>query len=311
MTVVVTGVSSFVGYHVARHFASRGDKLVATISRPRDAYTGIAAERLAALEGRIELAPLDLRDDAGIAALIQKVAPSLWIHHAGFAEGYASADYDMARAEAINVAPLEALYRGLAGGHCGVIVTGSSAEYGESESASREDDTSTPSMPYGLSKRAETLRAGELAERHGVATRVARLFIPFGHLDNPAKLVAQTVRKLRAGLPVALSPCRQRRDFVGVSDVCDGYEKLQADFSRTRFDVFNIASGRGVMLKDFLVEIARRLSAPESLLQFGAIPMRAGEPAVSYADIGKAERILKFSPTPLPLAIERELLAFG
>ena len=311
MTVVVTGVSSFVGCHLARHFASRGAKVVGTISRGRDAYAGIAAERLAVLDGQIEFATLDLRNEAGIADVIQKVAPSLWIHHAGFAEGYASPDYDMVQAESINVVPLAALYRGLAGGPCGVIITGSSAEYGDSDSANREDDPALPTMPYGLSKRAETARAGELAERYGVSTRVARLFIPFGRLDNPGKLVAQAVTKLRAGVVVALSPCRQRRDFVGVGDICDGYERLRADLGRARFDVFNIASGRGVMLKDFLIEIAHRLSTPESLLQFGAIPMRVGEPEISYADIGKAKRILGFAPTPLDLAIERELLAFG
>lgn len=310
MSVVVTGVSSFVGYHLARHFAARGAKVVGTVSRSRDAYTGVAAERLTALSGQIELASLDLRHEAGIADVIQKAAPSLWIHHAGFAEGYASPDYDMVKAEAINVAPLEALYRGLTGGRCGVIVTGSSTEYAESIGANREDDPALPATPYGLSKRAETVRAGELAERYGIPTRVARLFIPFGRLDNPGKLVAQTVTKLRAGVAIALSPCRQRRDFIGVADVCVGYERLQTDLGRARFDVFNIASGRGVILKDFLTEIARRLSAPENLLQFGAIPMRAGEPAASYADIGKAERVLEFAPTPLNLAIERELLAF-
>jgi UDP-glucose 4-epimerase len=37
--------------------------------------------------------------------------------------------------------------------------------------------------------------------------------------------------------------------------------------------------------------------------------MRPGEPATSYADIEKARRILDWTPAPLAVAIDRDLLA--
>jgi nucleoside-diphosphate-sugar epimerase len=166
-----------------------------------------------------------------------------------------------------------------------------------------------PDTPYGLSKLTQTLRARQLAEQMDVPTRVARLYIPFGTLDNPHKLLAQTIAKLRLRLPVALSPCEQRRDFLGVADVCDFYDRLVEDLPRTRFDIFNVAAGQPTVLRDLLIEIARLLNTGQDLLRFGAIEVRPGEPAASYADIDKARGLLKWVPTPLSAAVERDLLA--
>src|SRR5262249_39684978 len=93
--VVVTGISSFVGHHLARRFALRGDHVIGTISRPRDRYQGIEAQRIAAIEPYVEIFGLDLREPREFAALVDRRAPSLWIHHAGFAADYASPDYDL------------------------------------------------------------------------------------------------------------------------------------------------------------------------------------------------------------------------
>ncbi len=127
--------------------------------------------------------------------MVDRCAPSLWIQHAGFARGYGSLDFDLDHGHLINVAPLTQLYSALRGSRCGVIVTGSSAEYAAADSGNRESDACAPDTPYGLSKFAETLRARQLAAQHDVSTRVARLYIPFGARDNPQKLLVQVDRE--------------------------------------------------------------------------------------------------------------------
>jgi nucleoside-diphosphate-sugar epimerase len=121
-------------------------------------------------------------------------------------------------------------------------------------------------------------------------------------------LLVQVVAKLRNREPIALSPCEQKRDFLGITDLCAVYERLAVDLTKAGFDVFNVASGEPVVLRDFLAEIATRLGADHALLHFGAIAMRAGEPAICYADISQARRVLGFAPTPLKAAIDRDLL---
>jgi nucleoside-diphosphate-sugar epimerase len=308
-TVVVTGVTSFVGLHLALDHVRRRNRVVAVTSRPRSAYQGIRARRLQELDGKVEFAQTDLRDPAAIASLVDRVAPALWLHHAGFAEAYASLDYDLAAGFAINVAPLGHLYQSLAGSSCGVIVTGSSAEYSASDEANAEDDVCWPDTPYGVAKLAETLRAQQLAARHGVPTRVVRLYIPFGAFDNPEKLLAQVISGLRAGKSIDLSACTQRRDFLGISDLCAAYHALEKDLPRRTFDVFNICSGMATELREFLLNIAGRMNADPALLGFGKRGMRPGEAAVSFGSHAKAVKQLGWRPTALPIAIDRDLLA--
>ena len=306
--VIATGVSSFVGMHLARHFAGEGHRVVGTISKPRENYSGIRAERLKVLDGSAELVQLDIADAAAVATLVERVAPALWLHHAGYAVNYASRDYDLAKGFAANVAPLTHLYKCLAGKGCNLIVTGSSAEYSSSDAANREDDVCWPDMPYGVSKLEETIRARQLALQFNVPTRVARLYIPFGSYDNPEKLLAQVVSGLRAGKPVDLSACTQARDFLGVSDLCAAYLALNADMPRALFDVFNVCGGEAVVLREFLLNIAQVMKADPALLRFGARPMRPGEAAFSFGSNEKARKVLKWQSGDLCSAIAGDLL---
>lgn len=307
-TTIVTGVSSFVGLHLVRRFVAEGDRVVALHSKPAAVYDGIRKARLDAVGDVAELIEADIADAAAINALIEREQPGLWIHHAGYAENYGSPDYDLAASFAVNVTPLPTLFQALEGRECGVIVTGSSAEYSTSDAANREDDACLPDTPYGLSKLAETLAARQLAHRFAVPTRVARLYIPFGTYDNPQKLLAQVIAALDAGKPVGLSPCTQKRDFIGVSDLCEGYAALAGDMERTPFDIFNLSSGEAVELSALLTSIARQMGADPGLLRFGERAMRPGEPEVSYGANDKARRLLDWTPRPLEISLKTDLL---
>lgn len=308
-SIVVTGTSSFVGAHLAYAFAAAGNRVTATHSRPRAMYDGIRANRLAHVEaGGAALAELDISDAAAVRALADRTSPDVWIHHAGHAVDYASSTYDKVLGNAVNVAPLDAVFDALAGSAGGVIVTGSSAEYAVSDRANLEDDAGEPDMPYGTSKKAETDRARELSAETAVPCRVGRLYIPFGWLDHPGKLLAQVTDGLACRRSVDLSPCTQRRDFIGVGDVCAGWAAMADDLARGGFDIFNICSGEATELKTLLIEIAAAMDADPELLLFGARKMRPGEAPVSFGDNSKAKALLNWRPRPLTQALRADLL---
>lgn len=308
-TVVVTGASSFVGMHLVEALASAGYRVIAAHSRTRDRYDGIRADRLVRIADCATLHELDLREPSAIAALVDLAGPKLWVQHAGHAENYGSLDYDLVAGTAVNLVPLNSIYSRLAGSGCGVIVTGSSMEYAVSGDANREDETCWPDTPYGLSKLSETLAARQLALRYAVPTRVARLYIPFGRFDNPAKLLSLVSAALAAGKPVDLSPCEQRRDFTAVADICRGYLALANDMGRTAFDLFNLCGGRALPLKALLLALAKSAGRDPALLRFGAIPMRPGEPPVSFGDNGKAKELLHWHPRPAEESVGEILAA--
>ena len=292
-SIVVAGASSFVGCHLAREFAQKGWAVTATLSQSRDAYDGIKAERLKWIEKFVSWQTLDLRDEKPVRNFIARIKPNLWLHHAGYAVNYGSPDYDLRTAHAVNVEPLVYIYEELAKAGCGgVIVTGSSMEYADTDQACLETDECKPSTPYGQSKLEETKTAAKLSERHGVPTSVARLFIPFGPLDAPNKVIPYVVENLKNGQPADLSPCTQRRDFLYVGAVVKAYGLLAEDLKRGAFEIFNICNGEVVAVRRVIEMIADRLGASRELLGFGKRPMRPGEPSVSYGSCEKAQQLL-------------------
>ncbi len=297
--VVLTGASSFVGCHLAVAFADAGWQVNAIHSRSTASYDNVRTERLKLVRERARLIEADLGDADAARKIADVASPALWIQHAGFADNYASPDYDLSAAHTVNVLALKPIYRALSGGGCGVIVTGSSMEYTASDDANKEDDACWPETPYGLSKLAETLYARQLAVGHAVPTRVARLYIPFGQYDNPRKLLPSVAAALGASKQIDLSACVQKRDFVAVEDVAAGYIRLADDLPRKLFDIFNLSRGEAVQLKDLLLSFAGALGADPSLLRFGALPMRPGEPDVSFGNADKAHELLGWSARPL------------
>lgn len=310
--LVVTGVSSLIGHHLASFFVGHGHRVIGTISKPPVAYEGVQRRRLDAVETvGVTLATLELTDGDAIRTFIDRHRPRYWIHHAGWATRYASLDYDLDRGHAVNVAPLDDLYPALRSVGCrGVIVTGSSAEYSDSDQANLESDCCVPALPYGLSKLTETLRARQLALQHCIPTRVARIYIPFGRYDAPNKLLPSVIEALRQGRPIDLSACEQHRDFLYMGDLVEGYAALLRDLDRaTVFDVFNLCSGQAMPLRDLLLELTRLLDGDPALLLFGARPMRSGEPPVSYGSSVKAAAVLGWRPGSLREGLRKFLQA--
>jgi nucleoside-diphosphate-sugar epimerase len=298
-SAVITGVSSFVGMHLARTFSNAGWDVTAIISKPFERYDGIRGKRLATILVDVNFITCDLLETEALQQVINDCQPDLWIHHAGYTDNYGSLDYNLQKSLPLNVLLLEPLYRHLVGKECGVIITGSSMEYSSCDMADREMDPCWPETPYGVSKLAESIEANRLAIQYDIPTRVARLYIPVGTFDSPGNLINSVMSALHQNEIVDLSPCSQKRDFLGVREISEAYLKLAADFPRQIFDVFNVCSGEAKSLNEFLKDLCRITKLDEALLNFGAREMRAGEPQISYGDNTKARSVLDWHPRPL------------
>lgn len=306
---MVTGVSSFVGCHLARAFAGQGWSVAATGTQPFNSYEGIRAERMKWIKDSVSSwSILDLRDEKAVRTFISQSRPRLWIHHAGHAVNYGSPEYDLDAGRAVNVEPLHYIYEEVAKlGGSSVIVTGSSMEYSNTDMACKESDDCKPATPYGRSKLAETLTAEKLSAQYNLPTRVARLFIPFGPLDETSKVVPSVIESLKNGRSVELSPCTQQRDFLYIKDVVEAYGLLAEDIVRGGFDIYNLCSGRSVTVKSVLETVTDRLGASRELLAFGKLSMRSGETEISYGNNVKSCTQLHWQPGSLEQGIEAYL----
>ena len=306
--IIITGISSFVGVHLARYFISKKYQVIGTISRSREMYQGMKSQRLDDAEKfGVQIEQLDIVDKGRVSSLVQRIKPSIWFHLAAWTENYGSLDYDLKKAHRVNVEPLSNIYETLSQNETkGVIFAGTNAEYSDTDSACLENDICLPTMPYGLAKLSVTIRSRQLAFQYGIATRVARVFIPYGLYDNPGKLLPSVVQSLQEGRSIDLSPCTQERDYIYIDDLMEGFNHLVDDLKRNCvFDIFNICSGEGTVLKEFLRNIAIFMESNTALLNFGARKMRSGEQQASYGSNSKAKKLLNWSPHTLEEGLQK------
>ena len=175
---------------------------------------------------------------------------------------------------------------------CGgaAIVTGSVSEYSDSDEPHRETKPASGS-PYGLSKLAETLYAQQLSQRLGVPARVARVFLPFGPLEEPERLLRRSSTSCGTGSRSSSSPGLQRRDFIHTDDVVSLYARLIDDLRARRIRHLQRVLGRVAELRDVVLELRPRSAPIRRCCEFGAIPMRPGEAPVIRGSNAKARAL--------------------
>lgn len=243
MRVFVTGVSGFVGQHLARALLARGHEV-----------GGSYLDETFELPG-VELHPLDLAADAGTVAAalrtaLQSFHPECIVHLAGLAH-VGKSWQAMPAYYRVNLLGTEAVLRAAA--EVPVVFASSAEVYGavpEAEQPVGEERLPAPVSPYALTKAA--------AERLVLALR-GRVVRPFNligpgqgsHFALPA--FARQLAAIEAGRqpPVlAVGNLEARRDFVHVADGAEAIALVveEPDLGGT----YNIASGRSCSIRQAL-----------------------------------------------------------
>lgn len=152
-----------------------------------------------------------------------------------------------------------------------------------------------PESPYGVSKLAAEMLVQQLCRRSGIDSATLRLFNTYGSgqaLSPYVGVVTIFANAMREGRsPTIFGDGEQRRDFVHVDDVAQGF--VNAMLHPTDHKVFNIGSGTGLTVNEVYKAIA-------SALDFGASPVYAeqvaGELRNSIADNSLAKTTMNFCP---------------
>ena len=223
----------------------------------------------------------DLRNFADVRRAISALAPSVVFHAAGLTRAASPEElWEAHVTTTVNI--LEAVLRLKRPGKVRIVVTGSSAEYGDAAGgrAAREDGPARPLSPYAASKLCQTLAS--LSYRHrGLDVRVARLFNLVGpgvpERQAPGAFASQIAR-IERGLQrpqIRVGNLAARRDLL---DVRDAARALAALAERGRpGQIYNVCSGNSVSIG----EILRRLIALSRL----PISVRADPSRRRRADI--------------------------
>jgi GDP-4-dehydro-6-deoxy-D-mannose reductase len=289
-TVLVTGVSGFVGPHLARALVASGAQVVGL---------GIETEPPAGfkLEG---WHVADLREPEAVMRAIARARPGAVVHLAGQSSAARSFADPAATFEA-NVSGTCNLLEAVRGGAptARVLVVGSGEIYGPQAEGSRagEETPFAPVSPYAASK-AEADRLAEAAAQgeHGLDVIRVRAFSHTGPGQSPVFVVpgfAQQIAAIEAGQaePVLrVGNLEVTRDLSDVRDVVQAYVALLD--RGTRGAAYNVCRGEGVKLAEMvrrlvgLARIAIRIEVDPARLRPADILWLVGDPARIARDTG-------------------------
>lgn len=291
--VLITGASGFIGHHCLPKLAARGYEIHAVSSKGAP-----PAEDESDRDGNDETFAavtwhqVDLLKREQVFELVSAIEPTHLLHLAWYAvPGKYWTSTENFRWVQASLDLFEAF---AAAGGKRIVAAGSCAEYewGSDEPCSETKTPLKPATLYGACKHSLRIMLEAYAAQAGLSAAWGRIFFLYGPREYETRLVASVIRSVLKKEPARCSHGRQVRDLLYVEDVADAFLRL-LDSDVT--GAVNIASGRGVALKDVVNEIGERLNRPD-LIQLDAVAAPMNEPRKLVADVTRLREELGWRP---------------
>jgi len=256
MKVLITGITGFVGSHLAEHCLSLDEPVeVVGICRWRS-----RRENIEHLGDAITLRECDLRDASSVHKLLAEVRPQRIFHLA--AQSYVPSSWN-SPAETIttNVIGQLNIFEAMRELELDarIQIAGSSEEYGlvhPEEAPITEDNPLRPLSPYAVSKVAQDTLAYQYFQSYGLQAIRTRAFNHTGPRRGEVFVTsnfAKQIVAIEAGLHepvIEVGDLTPERDFTDVRDIVRAYWLCLERC--TPGEVYNIASGKAYRIRQVL-----------------------------------------------------------
>jgi nucleoside-diphosphate-sugar epimerase len=288
---LVTGGAGFIGSHLCEELIRRGERV-----RVVDSLITGKRENLAHLP-QVEFLQGDLADVDVARRAVQGIEYVL--HQAAIPSVPRSVEDPVTSNRANIDASLSVLVAARDAGVRRVVYAGSSSAYGNSETLPKVETMPTaPLSPYALQKLVAEQYCQMFTSLYGFETVTIRYFNVFGPRQDPSSPYSGVISLFISALcedrrPTIYGDGEQTRDFTYVANVVDGVLRA-CHAPGASGEIINVATGGRISLKQLFETVKRKVG---SQLEPIYSEPRAGDVRDSQADIGKAERLLGYTPS--------------
>jgi UDP-glucuronate 4-epimerase len=174
------------------------------------------------------------------------------------------------------------------------IFASSSSVYGENQRVpfTEKDLDIQPISPYGGTKRAGELLCYSYHHLYGMNIACLRIFTVYGPRQRPEMAIHKFTRFIDQGEKIPIyGDGSSRRDYTFIDDLIDGI--LGVVHYHKGFEIYNLGESQTTSLRELIRLIEKALSKKANIETLETQP---GDVSVTYADITKAKRMLKYHP---------------
>jgi UDP-glucuronate 4-epimerase len=306
MKTLVTGGAGFIGSHLAERLLSRGAE-VEVVDDFNDFYDpDLKRQNLEACRGsgEVVLHEGDIRDAAFVDDVIGKGGFDLVFHLAARA-GVRPSIAEPLLYEETNVRGTANLLESCRRHGVDRLIFGSSSSvYGVNSKVpfSEDDPILNPISPYAATKIAGEMLCHVYSHLYGMRITSVRFFTVYGPRQRPDLAIHKFAKLMAAGRAIPVfGDGTAARDYTYVDDIVDGLMAVSdGDWG---WEIVNLGDSNPVqlsrlieLLEDSLgIEARRDVQAPQP-----------GDVPITFADIGKARRLLGYEPrVPIEDGIRR------
>lgn len=328
MKILVTGAAGFIGYHLVRRLAERGDCVVG-IDSINDYYDvrlkyarlrelGIASE--AEMWGQAvrsvkyagcRFVRMRLEDLAALERLFAAEEFDVVVNLAAQAGVRYSIENPHAYVQSNVVGFVNLLECARRNSVRHLVYASSSSVYGGNTKTpfSEEDRVDNPVSLYAATKKSNELMAHTYSKLYGMPTTGLRFFTVYGPWGRPDMAPMLFSRAILAGDPIRVfNNGDMSRDFTYVDDIAEGIVRVvdripSGGEGSVPAEIYNIGCGHPVRLMEFIRTLEEALGRKAAM---ELLPMQPGDVPTTYADTSKLERATGFRPrVELPDGIAR------
>jgi GDP-4-dehydro-6-deoxy-D-mannose reductase len=297
MRILITGITGFVGGHLAELLLSERRNSLTGISRT----TSWPAD-LKHLESAVPLHALDLNDVDQLASVLVTTQPDWIFHLAGYANtGKSFLEPDLCWKD--NLSATRSLYDAVASQKLKprILFVSTGLIYGEAQNSEPLSETAElkPASPYATSKAAADLLSYQCTRSMDLDIVRVRLFNQIGPRQSADYAIANFARQLgqiEAGQqkPVLTTgDLSAGRDLTDVRDVVKAF-RLLIEHGRTG-EAYNAGSGKNSSIRDVLKQLVA-LSHSRVEIQERPDPNRRQDTAVTLANCSKLHSLTGWQP---------------
>jgi len=296
--ILVTGGAGFIGSHLCERLLGDGIRVICLDNFDSFYDPQIKIRNVEGIEkkypGLFELVTGDIRNPEHLNEILQKNKFDFVVHLAARA-GVRPSIADPLLYQDVNIRGTTVLLEACRKHEVhNFIFASSSSVYGENQRVpfSEEVLDIQPISPYGATKRAGELLCYSYHHLYGMNIACLRIFTAYGPRQRPEMAIHKFTRLIDRGekIPV-FGDGSSRRDYTYIDDLVDGI--LRVIRHHEGFEVYNLGESQTTSLKELirLIEEAFGKKTNVEMLEF-----QPGDVSVTYADISKAERMLRYQP---------------